>query len=119
MRGIKQLARDGEAEPVQIASGDEFQELGEAFNHMSAQLARQEEIRRSLVADVAHELRTPLTILQGKLESIQEGAAEPSEQVILELTDEVYRHKKACPGSSSSSASPKRENCPSIKRRSM
>lgn len=94
MRGIKQLARDGEAEPVQIASGDEFQELGEAFNHMSAQLARQEEIRRSLVADVAHELRTPLTILQGKLESIQEGASEPSEQVILELTDEVYRLKR-------------------------
>lgn len=91
MRGIKQLGRGEQAEHVHITSRDEFQELGEAFNEMSGQLVRNEEIRKSLVADVAHELRTPLTILQGKLETIQEGAVEPSEEVILELTDEVYR----------------------------
>lgn len=91
MRGIKQLGRGEQAEHVHITSRDEFQELGKAFNEMSGQLVRNEEIRKSLVADVAHELRTPLTILQGKLETIQEGAVEPSEEVILELTDEVYR----------------------------
>jgi two-component system sensor histidine kinase BaeS len=53
-------------------------------------LERNEEIRRSLVADVAHELRTPLTILQGKLKLILEGAIKPIEEVVLELTDEVY-----------------------------
>ena len=58
------------------------------------QLNRNENVRQALVADVAHELRTPLSILQGKLESVQEGAIQPTEEVILELTDEVYRLKR-------------------------
>ncbi len=91
MRGIKELGKGKQAAKIQISGKDEFQELSQAFNEMSARLARNEEIRRTLVADVAHELRTPLTILQGKFESILEGAAEPSEQVILELSDEGYR----------------------------
>src|SRR5699024_7070717 len=50
-----------------------------------------EHIRKSLVADVAHELRTPLAIIQAKLESIQAGALEAREEVILHVSDEVYR----------------------------
>ena len=61
---------------------------------MSLQLQKNEAVRQALVADVAHELRTPLTILQGELESIQEGVIEPNEEVILKLTDEVYRLKR-------------------------
>ncbi len=75
-------------------SKDEWRELGEAFNEMAGQLAKNEEVRQALVADVAHELRTPLTILQGELESIQEGVTQPNEEVILKLTDEVYRLKR-------------------------
>lgn len=89
--GIQQIANGKKFNKVSIKTNDEFHELGEAFNHMSQKLERNEEIRQSLVADVAHELRTPLTILQGKLESIQEGAIEATEETILELTDEVYR----------------------------
>lgn len=92
--GTKQIARGESWEPVTITTRDEWQELGEAFNDMSLQLKKNEEVRQALVADVAHELRTPLTILQGELESIQEGVIEPSEEVILNLTDEVYRLKR-------------------------
>jgi two-component system sensor histidine kinase BaeS len=92
MLGIKQIASgEKEVKKVSISTKDEFHELGEAFNDMACKLERNEEIRRSLVADVAHELRTPLAILQGKLESIQEGVINPTEEVVLELTDEVYR----------------------------
>ncbi|MGG3562398.1 ATP-binding protein [Neobacillus rhizosphaerae] len=91
MVAIKKIASGEKVDQVAISTRDEFSELGEAFNDMSHKLERNEEVRRSLVADVAHELRTPLTILQGKLESIQEGAIEASEEVVLELTDEVYR----------------------------
>ncbi|WP_318505689.1 sensor histidine kinase [Bacillus sp. T3] len=88
---IHQIASGEKVDKVKINTNDEIHELGEAFNEMSEKLTRNEEIRQALVADVAHELRTPLAILQGKLESIQEDAINPSEQVILELTDEVYR----------------------------
>lgn len=91
VKGINRIASGEKVDEVKIGSKDEFNELGEAFNDMSRKLARNEEVRQALVADVAHELRTPLAILQGKLESIQEGAVEPSEKIVLELTDEVYR----------------------------
>lgn len=89
--GIRKLGSGEKAPEVKIETEDEFHELGDAFNQMSKRLSLNEEIRRALVADVAHELRTPLAILQGKLESIQEGAIQASEEVVLELTDEVYR----------------------------
>lgn len=91
VKGAKRTAKGGKWENVSIPTKDEFHELGIAFNDMADKLAKNEEVRQTLVADVAHELRTPLSILQGKLESIQEGAIEPSEDVVLELTDEVYR----------------------------
>ncbi|MGJ7919041.1 sensor histidine kinase [Neobacillus sp. LXY-4] len=91
MNGIKRIACGEKVSEVNISTKDEFFELGTAFNEMSNKLLRNEEIRQALVADVAHELRTPLSILQGKLESIQEGAIQPSEEIVLELTDEVYR----------------------------
>lgn len=89
--GIRRLGSGEKVSEVKIDTEDEFHELGTAFNQMSDRLSRNEEVRRALVADVAHELRTPLAILQGKLESIQEGAIQASEEVVLELTDEVYR----------------------------
>src|SRR5690606_17456081 len=91
VKGINQIAGGEKIAQVAISTNDEFHELGEAFNEMSRKLAKNEDVRQALVADVAHELRTPLTILQGKLESIQEGAIQATEEVILELTDEVYR----------------------------
>lgn len=94
VQGTKQIANGEKLEEITIPSKDEFHELGAAFNEMVSRIEKNEEIRQTLVADVAHELRTPLSILQGKLESIQEGAIQPSEEVILELTDEVYRLKR-------------------------
>jgi len=79
---------------VKITSNDEFKQLGDAFNQMTDTLERTEHIRKSLVADVAHELRTPLSIIRAKLESIQAGALEATEEVILNVSDEVYRHSR-------------------------
>jgi two-component system sensor histidine kinase BaeS len=65
--------------------------LTEAFNQMTAQLARNEEVRSKMVADIAHELRTPLTVISGKLESIQEGVVRATPETILPIQDEVIR----------------------------
>jgi signal transduction histidine kinase len=55
---------------VEIHSQDELGQLGHAFNTMTEALARQEELRRNMVADIAHELRTPLSVIRGNLEAL-------------------------------------------------
>lgn len=69
----------------------DFQQLYNAFNEMADNLAKQETLRRELVADVAHELRTPLTILSGNLESMQDGVQEITPTGLASLHDEVLR----------------------------
>lgn len=63
---------------VPVESGDEAGELAISFNTMAEALARNEDLRRNMVADIAHELRTPLTILQGNLEAMRDGIISPT-----------------------------------------
>ncbi|HTS14489.1 MAG TPA: HAMP domain-containing sensor histidine kinase [Candidatus Sulfotelmatobacter sp.] len=48
-------------------------ELTRGFDTMVARLERDEEQRRTLLADVTHELRTPLTVITGNLEALLDG----------------------------------------------
>lgn len=58
---------------VTVREGDEIGQLGGAFNTMADHLARQEELRRNLLADIAHELRNPLGVIQSELEAMLDG----------------------------------------------
>ena len=58
---------------VPIHYHGEVRELAIAFNTMTGELARTDELRRNLTADVAHELRTPLSVIRGKLEGVLDG----------------------------------------------
>lgn len=58
---------------VRVRSSDELGRVGAAFNQMAASLARQEQLRRNLMADIAHELRTPISVIQGQVEALQDG----------------------------------------------
>ncbi len=62
----------------------ELGELAVAFNRMAQELARSDELRRNLTADVAHELRTPLSVIRGKLEGVLDGVY-PNTSEHLEL----------------------------------
>jgi two-component system OmpR family sensor kinase len=66
----------------------EIAALGQAFNHMAADLEKAEELRRNMVADVAHELRTPLSVLQGNLRAILDGVYPLEQAEIAALYDE-------------------------------
>lgn len=85
--GVRRIREGHLDERVEIRSGDEIQDLAEAFNAMADELgdtiARLREANRELetldqakadlVANVSHELKTPLTALRGYLELLAEG----------------------------------------------
>ena len=62
----RNLRRGDEIERLRTA----FASLRERLNAQMAELKRQDELRRDLVANVSHDLRTPLTSMQGYLEAL-------------------------------------------------
>jgi two-component system, OmpR family, sensor histidine kinase BaeS len=86
MGGGERTARVGK-----VTAPAELRELATAFDQMADALARQEQLRRDLVADVAHELRTPVAVLQAGHEAMLDGVAEPTPEQLTSLRDEVLR----------------------------
>jgi two-component system OmpR family sensor kinase/two-component system sensor histidine kinase BaeS len=80
--------READVPQVKIRTQDELGELGQAFNQMAGSLARQERLRRSLMADIAHELRTPLSVIRSDLEALLDGVYEPTPDVLASLQEE-------------------------------
>lgn len=76
---------------VPVAGTDEIGQLAEAFNAMLARLEKNEQLRRSMIADLAHELRTPVAVLRGNLESMQWNLTPVTQERIISLHDEVVR----------------------------
>ena len=72
----------------------EIGELSGAFDQMADALHREDELRRTLVADVAHEMRTPATILLASLEELVDGLAEPTPERLGSLHEEVLRLRR-------------------------
>ena len=88
-RAARALARGEFSQRVSVTSRDEVGELGRTFNSMAAELATTEEVRRSLVADVAHELRTPLSNIRGYLEGIRDGVVTANPDTLSSMHEEV------------------------------
>jgi signal transduction histidine kinase len=57
----------------------ELHTLGEAFNHMTTNLRQSDQAKNAFVADVTHELRTPLTVINGTIETLEDGALDDIE----------------------------------------
>ncbi|NLG27482.1 MAG: HAMP domain-containing histidine kinase [Chloroflexi bacterium] len=76
---------------IPVRSDDEVGNLTHAFNQMSANLARAQELRRKMTADVAHELRTPLSLVLGHAEALRDGVIPPSPETYGIIHDEAQR----------------------------
>ena len=74
---------------ARAGSRGEVGELAQRFNNMVGELARTEEVRRNMVADLAHELRTPLTNIRGYVEGIADGVISPGAETLESMQDEV------------------------------
>jgi signal transduction histidine kinase len=85
------MARGDYTRRIRTRSQDEVGELATAFNQMAADLAAADRQRRELIANVSHELRTPITALQGVLENIVDGVAEPDPQAMSTALAQTQR----------------------------
>ena len=88
-RAARALSRGDFSRRVDVRSKDEVGELARTFNTMAEELRRTEDIRRSLVADVAHELRTPISNLLGYLEAVRDGLVKPDQSTLNSMHEEV------------------------------
>jgi signal transduction histidine kinase len=86
---VQAFGRGAPATPVTVTGRDEIARLATAFNAMATAIARQDDLRRRMVGDVAHELRTPLTNLRCELEAIQDGLAAPEPARVASIHEEV------------------------------
>ncbi len=67
-----------------------LREMAHSFNTMTSELARIDQQRRNLTADIAHELRNPLHIIQGNLEGMLDGVYEPNPENLTAMLDETH-----------------------------
>ena len=74
-----------------VTAPGELGELAAAFDQMTDDLGRAEQVRRQLAADVAHELRTPLAALQAGLEELRDGLIQPDPARLAGLHDQTLR----------------------------
>ncbi|MFT7484680.1 MAG: two-component system sensor histidine kinase BaeS [Candidatus Paceibacteria bacterium] len=90
----EQARRLGEGEEdlqLDTKRGDELGELGRTMTQLAKDLASTEDLRRSLVHDVAHELRTPLTAMRGQIEALQDGLLPSNPETLDRLHSSVLQ----------------------------
>lgn len=99
-RGMSRPLADVTAATRTVSTGDlsaripshypgEMGELAAAFNQMAEDLARADELRRNLTADVAHELRTPLSVIRAKLEGVLDGVYPATAEHLKPILEET------------------------------
>ena len=70
---------------------DEVGALATAFNAMADRLARDEQWRRDMTADLSHELRTPLATIQSRIEALEDGVLPATPENLRVIGAEVER----------------------------
>ncbi|HVU12313.1 MAG TPA: ATP-binding protein [Phototrophicaceae bacterium] len=82
------------SQQVQVRTHDELGELAQAFNQMSAEVHRANQLRTQMTADIAHDLRTPLTVITGYLEGLRDGTLKPTPTRFDVMYDETLLLKR-------------------------
>ena len=87
----RQIAAGDYSARVETRARDEVGRLAHSFNQMADSLEKVEQLRRSMVGDMAHELRTPLTNIRGYLEALADGVVPPTKETFDMLQEEILR----------------------------
>jgi signal transduction histidine kinase len=82
---------------IRIKREDELGILAERMNKMGEDLARNEQLRKDLIANVSHELRTPLSLIRGYAETLRDVTGDnpvKREKQLGVIVDETERLSK-------------------------
>lgn len=90
-RAAQSITKGHLDQQVQVRSNDEIGQLASAFNSMSQEVARVNQMRRQMTADIAHDLRTPLTVISGYIESMRDGDLKPTPERFDLIYSEIER----------------------------
>lgn len=91
-KGAKRLAEgDYDYRFEETGGYRESGELAATLNDASHQLARLEQLRRELIANVSHDLRTPLTLISGYSEVMRDIPGEITPENLQTIIDESAR----------------------------
>lgn len=85
----QRMAKGELGQSVRVQSRDEVGDLANAFNQMSADLVRSDQVRRQMTADIAHELRNPLTVISGYLDAMRAGDLPPTPKRLDAVYEEI------------------------------
>lgn len=89
--GAQRIERGELDARVEPEGGSETRAVGEALNHLAANLQREDELRRESVADLAHELRTPVSGLLSRIEAAQDHVLASDEANLDAMHEEAMR----------------------------
>ncbi len=86
------------ASRVPVSRDDEIGALAETFNRMAQALQGVEQLRKTLLANVAHELRTPLGAIRAELEGMMDGLIPSGPDQLESLHEETGRLRRMLDG---------------------
>jgi signal transduction histidine kinase len=72
-RAAQDLSKGNFQVKVPVTGNDEIAQLGEAINHLGADLHRLQTSRKEFLSSISHELRTPLSYVKGYSQALDEG----------------------------------------------
>lgn len=75
----------------ELAGYREANELAATLNYATAELAKVENLRRELIANISHDLRTPLTLISGYSEVMRDIPGEITPENLQTIIDETAR----------------------------
>lgn len=87
----QQMARGNLNVRPNVKGKDELSDLGRSLHYLAQQLVRQEQLRKTMTADVAHELRTPLATIKSHIAAMMDGIWEPTPERLASCYEEVER----------------------------
>ncbi len=93
----EKMASGDFSDRIESKSKDEIGKLSETINYMGEELAKIEQLRKDLIANVSHDLRTPLSLIQGYAETIRDVSGDTREkrekhvEIIIEESERLSR----------------------------
>lgn len=89
--GTEALAAGDYCHRLPTTRRDELGDLARDFNRLAEALARNQQLRQSMTADISHELRTPIATLRAELEAMEDGIRPVTQTAITRLQSHLGR----------------------------